>query len=120
MGDYRRTLTDLSSGYPTCVVKLTRTVRFACNSTAPDPDGFSQIGDNGYAGTPALSGLGRFEELEVSCSGTVDPVLQYLIDIKAVDRAVRHSVSPILAAAFHRANSSASDPRRDWPGTVMA
>ncbi len=110
----------MSSGYPTCVVKLTRSVRFACNSTAPDPDGFNQFGDNGYAGAPALSSFGRFDELEVSCSGTVDPVLQYLIDIKAVDRAVRHTVIPILSAAFHRANSSAPSDTRGWPGSVMA
>ncbi len=110
----------MSSGYPTSVVKLTRTVRFACNSTAPTPDGSSFFGDNGYAGAPALVELGRFDELEVSCSGTIDPVLQYLIDIKAVDRAVRHTVIPILSAAFHRERSGAHIARKEWPGSVMA
>jgi 6-pyruvoyltetrahydropterin/6-carboxytetrahydropterin synthase len=45
-------------------------------------------------------GLGRFEQFEITCRGPLDPTLNYVVDIKTVDRAVRHAVVPIVAAAF--------------------
>jgi 6-pyruvoyltetrahydropterin/6-carboxytetrahydropterin synthase len=75
------------------MVALTRTVRFSIN-----PDG-STAGPNGYPGVPAMSGLGRFYEIAVRCRGQPDPVTGYLVDIRAVDRAVRTAAVPRIAEA---------------------
>lgn len=75
------------------MVRLTRTVRFSIN-----PDGRSE-GCNGFGGTPAMSGLGRYYELDVTCIGNPDPQTGYLIDIRQIDRVVRGSVVPIIAEA---------------------
>jgi 6-pyruvoyltetrahydropterin/6-carboxytetrahydropterin synthase len=80
---------------------LRRSVRFALHHTGFGPDGFQAgTADNGYAGTPPLVGLGRFEQMDIMCRGPLDPTLNYVVDIKAVDRAVRRAVMPIVAQAF--------------------
>lgn len=77
------------------MVRLTRTVRFAVNPGHPgggdDP--------NGYAGSPAIRGLGRHYEIEVACAGEPDPSTGYLIDIKDIDRAVRTVLVPAIERA---------------------
>jgi 6-pyruvoyltetrahydropterin/6-carboxytetrahydropterin synthase len=100
--------------------ELCRSVRFAANHTSPEqgklpphhstngPVDFS--GENGYAGVPALTGLGRFEQFDVRCVGPLDPTLNYLVDIKVVDRAVRRMVVPIVTDAFRASASSAVSP----------
>lgn len=75
------------------MVRLSRTVRFSIN-----PDARSQ-GCNGFGGTPAMDGLGRYYELDVTCIGSPAPQTGYLIDIRQIDRAVRSSVIPLLAEA---------------------
>ncbi|MBX3366861.1 MAG: 6-carboxytetrahydropterin synthase [Phycisphaeraceae bacterium] len=76
---------------------LRRTVRFAINpSTAGDR------GTNGYGGVPSLLPWGRTFELTVSCSGIPDPATGYLINIKAIDDAVRRTAVPALAAHIDR------------------
>jgi 6-pyruvoyltetrahydropterin/6-carboxytetrahydropterin synthase len=55
---------------------------------------------HGYSGVPGVIGLGRFEQFDVTCRGPLDPTLNYVVDIKTVDRAVRRTVVPIVAAAF--------------------
>lgn len=79
---------------------LTRTVRFAVAL------GSDARGINGFAGNPHVRGLDRHYELQVSCRGEVDPTTGYLIDIKAIDRAVRDRVVPL----FERAIESNASP----------
>lgn len=75
------------------MVRLSRTVRFSIN-----PDARSQ-GCNGFGGTPAMDGLGRYYELDVTCIGSAAPETGYLIDIRQIDRVVRSSVVPVIAEA---------------------
>jgi 6-pyruvoyltetrahydropterin/6-carboxytetrahydropterin synthase len=94
---------------------LRRSVRFTLHHTGFEASGFhagsgSVLGvdggggderaSNGYAGVPGLRGLGRFEQMDVTCRGPLDPTLNYVVDIKTVDRAVRRAVMPIVAEAF--------------------
>ena len=79
--------------YSLPMVTLRRTVRFAIN-----PDG-SGSGSNGDGGVPAPSGLARWYELEVTCAGEPDPTTGYLVNIKAIDRAVRDGAIPLIARA---------------------
>ncbi len=103
------------------MVELQRTVRFCINPpdarSAPIPatnaDG-ADFGDggkdtvptpsstpNGFAGVPAMRGLGRYYELDLVCQGEADPVTGYLINIKDVDRAARGAVIPLIEKAVH-------------------
>lgn len=56
---------------------------------------------NGYAGRPGLRNFERHYELLVSCVGTIDPVLNYLLDIKEIDRAARKTLIPSICAACY-------------------
>ena len=79
--------------------RLTREVRFAINGPA-DP----QLGrgpTNGYAGFPSLAGFGPFMTLQVTLAGPLDPVSNYLINIKQIDATVRERAIPKIAAAVH-------------------
>jgi 6-pyruvoyltetrahydropterin/6-carboxytetrahydropterin synthase len=80
------------------VATLERTVRFAVN----DPSFETAAGPNGFAGSPAMRGLGRHYELTVRCSGRIDERTGYLIDIKTIDKAVRATVMPRIVEACHR------------------
>ncbi|MEM1071861.1 MAG: 6-carboxytetrahydropterin synthase [Planctomycetota bacterium] len=80
------------------VVQLHRTVRFA---VGPDIDPAPPLGsNNGSGGHPAMDGLGAQYELDVTCVGTPSPTTGYLINIKAIDHAVRQAAIPLIAAAF--------------------
>lgn len=79
------------------VVTLRRTVRFAIN-----PSDTNGRGSNGYGGVPAFMPWGRTFELTVSCRGMPDPTTGYLINIKAIDDAVRRQAVPALAAHIDR------------------
>lgn len=87
------------------MVDLTRTVRVVIN---PDSSGAQGSGTNGFAGTPAMQGLGRYYELVVRCSGDPEPASGYLVNIKEVDQAVRSGVSPILEQLCK--NAPTTDP----------
>lgn len=83
---------------------LTRRVRFAVNpgSTVGDP----VRGPNGYAGVPAMVGLGAHYELVVTCRGRPAAGRSYLVDIKDIDRAVRiAAIPPIQAGAADGRNA---------------
>lgn len=73
--------------------KLSRTVRFSINNTA------QPLGVNGFAGSPPLQGFGKWYEILITCRGTVDQATGYLIDIKAIDAAVRTHATPLLETA---------------------
>jgi 6-pyruvoyltetrahydropterin/6-carboxytetrahydropterin synthase len=94
------------------VFTLRRTVRCVINpgdhpdrASSPRPPGV-----NGFAGTPAMRGLGRYYEFEIACEGTPDPATGYLIDIKDCDRAVRDVLVPRIIAACVPPNDAATDP----------
>ncbi len=87
--------------------RLHRRVRFTINppmaGRGPLPKGESRapvgVPANNFAGAPAASGFARHYELEVACVGELDPVADYLVDIKAIDRAARASVVGALERA---------------------
>ena len=70
---------------------LRRAVRFSIN-----PTGTERLGSNGTGGVPASLGLGPWYELDIACRGEPDPATGYLIDIKTIDRAVRHRAIPVV------------------------
>lgn len=86
------------------MVRLTRSVRFGV-SPAGEPGGLAAVDPaarNGYAGVPAVVGLGAHYELDVTCRGEVDHNTGYFLDIKAVDRATAATVIPAIARAAAR------------------
>ncbi|GAB4549748.1 MAG: 6-carboxytetrahydropterin synthase [Phycisphaerales bacterium] len=89
-------------------VRLTRTVRCTFNP-GEEPSG---AGVNGYAGKPAMRGLGRFYVFDIACRGEPDPTTGYLINIKDIDRATRDTVVPAVARTIERA------PETD-PGSLL-
>ena len=90
-------------------VRLTRTVRCTFNPGQPPTD----TGVNGYAGKPAMAGLGRHYVFDVVCVGEPEPDTGYLINIKDVDRATRSSVVPRVARAIEE--EPTTDPASMMP-----
>ncbi|MFN0011628.1 MAG: 6-pyruvoyl trahydropterin synthase family protein [Phycisphaerales bacterium] len=91
------------------MVRLTRTVRFAVNPATPaEGAGNGPVVPNGYAGVPAMRGLGRHYELDVACLGCVDPRTGYFLNIKDIDAATRATAIPMIAHACHA--SPQADP----------
>lgn len=94
---------------------LTREIRFAVNDEADS----APVGDhpNGYAGKPAMHGLGRWYHMRVVCRGEADPATGYFLDIKAVDAAARSEAIPVIARACRTEPSiqPASAMRRFMP-----
>lgn len=100
------------------MVELRRTVRFAIN-----PEGGSAPVDpandvNGFAGIPAMRGLGRHYELDLTCRGEPDPATGYLINIKDLDSAVRERVVPLIERACGQ--TPWVEPAGLLPGLVAA
>jgi len=89
------------------VVQLSRIVRFACGT------GLSK--GNGYSGAPALSDWERIEEVRVTCRGRVNPVTEYVVDIKTVDSAVRETLFPAFASARAAQTSGRAALTASWP-----
>lgn len=83
------------------MLDLCRTVRFCLNDPprggAVEVDGGPR--DNTFAAWPAMRGLGRYYELDVTCRGQADPITGYFINIKKIDSAVHENALP----CFHRA-----------------
>jgi 6-pyruvoyltetrahydropterin/6-carboxytetrahydropterin synthase len=90
------------------VLTIRRTVRLCINPGA-DPDEPPR-GPNGYAGTPAMRGLGRYYEFDITAAGEPDPITGYLADIKTIDRAARAAIYPIVTRAC--ADDPGADPAR--------
>jgi len=92
------------------MLTLSRTVRFAVNPPGtPRPEGRDP---NGFGGSPAMRGLGRWYEIDVVCRGEPDARTGYLVDIKAIDQAVRSAGVPLIARAC------AEHPARE-PGWLL-
>ncbi len=81
------------------MLELTRTVRFA---VGPD---VSCAGVNGFAGRPAMVGLGAHYELDIACRGDADAETGYFLNIKRIDEAARAGALPIIAEAFGKAGA---------------
>ncbi|MEM7623896.1 MAG: hypothetical protein AAF235_11925, partial [Planctomycetota bacterium] len=79
------------------MITLARTVRFCVNP--PESRAGDHTGVNGYAGKPAMRGLGRYYELDITCRGEPDPGTGYLINIKDVDAAARGTIIPAIEQA---------------------
>ncbi len=89
------------------MLRLTRTVRVSINpggSTVPAGS------PNGYAATPSMVGLGRHYEFTVTCRGELDAAVGYLLDIKAIDQAVRTTLVPRIEEACATPHSPAVGP----------
>lgn len=100
------------------MVTLRRTVRFAVNLGADGRESDPGPSTNGHAGLPAMSGLGRFYEIEVACRGPADPRTGYLINIRRIDEAVREAAVPIVARAA--AEHPGEGPERILPDLLAA
>src|SRR4051794_11323309 len=75
--------------------QLTREVRFGIGAGGEVVN--SQL-PNGHAGWLGMGGLGHYFTLRVMLEGEVDPVSNYLLNIKQVDQRVRERAVPVLAA----------------------
>lgn len=89
------------------MLELSRTVRFCLSGEMGD---LSSSRDNTFSAWPAMRGLGRYYELEVTCLGEADPQTGYFINIKAIDQAVRDHVLPILIERVLDASAAAATP----------
>ena len=97
------------------MVRLRRTVRVSISG-----DEWSAGGVNGFAGAPAMSGLGRLYEFDVECRGEPDPRTGYLIDIKEIDRVVRECVGTRVQEWCAGDGVASSEPAALMPGLVRA
>jgi 6-pyruvoyltetrahydropterin/6-carboxytetrahydropterin synthase len=95
------------------MLELSRTIRFCLNDPPPGGAGADSAAgakDNTFAAWPAMRGLGRYYELDVTCRGEADPTTGYFLNIKHIDRAVHEHALP----CFHRA-LAASDSASGVP-----
>ncbi len=79
------------------MVELRRTVRFCINDPCPGDGPGGR--DNTFSAWPAMRGLGRYYELEVTCCGRPDAQSGYLMNIKRIDEAARSAALPLLEQA---------------------
>ena len=101
------------------MLRLTRSIRFCVSAGQPadiaaQPDPHR----NGYAAFPRPAGLARYYELDIECEGDPDANTGYLIDIKAIDRAVRATAIPMIASACEHAPTT--DPISMLPDLARA
>lgn len=81
---------------------MRRTVRFSVNDArvrggAGDAPDHGPL--NGFAGYPAMRGLGRHYELDIEAVGEVDPVTGYFVNIAEVDAVARSAAIPLIERA---------------------
>lgn len=84
------------------MIRLTRTVRFCINPPAPErsaADADPGASHNGFGGKPAMSGLGRYYELDLEVTGDPDPDTGYLVSIRDLDTTARVAALPIIERA---------------------
>jgi len=85
------------------MLELSRIVRFSIDFAASDAGGDRDAErHNTFAGHPPLTGPGAYYELEVRVRGEPDPVTGYLLNISAIDRAVRARAVAIVDEAVRR------------------
>ncbi|HAI14378.1 MAG TPA: hypothetical protein DCM28_21920 [Phycisphaerales bacterium] len=93
------------------MVELTRCVRFCLNRIpAPQAGKF-----NTFSAWPAMTGLGRYYELLVTCKGEPDAQTGYFLNIKTIDTAVREHVLPYMQTLV----APGQDPSQVGMGQLM-
>lgn len=103
--------------------RLTRQVRFAING-ADDPQ-LRSTPTNGYGGFPSLTGFGPYLSLDVTLSGPLDPVSNYLLNIKQIDATIRQRAIPAVSQAVksgatpERAVSRLFQMLEAWPPLLL-
>jgi 6-pyruvoyltetrahydropterin/6-carboxytetrahydropterin synthase len=106
--------------------RLSREIRFGVN---PKEDGLiNRPPSNGFAGYPALTGIGHYFSLEVTLAGEPTPESGCVQNIKFIDEKVREIAVPI-AAAFVRRGANAGGAmllgriyqrlKDAWPGSEL-
>lgn len=78
------------------MLTLRRSIRFAI------PPGGSDIPNtpNGFAANPSPQGFAHYFDIALTCAGEPHPLLGYLLDIKVIDEAARHTAIEILRKAI--------------------
>jgi len=94
------------------MIELSRSVRFCISFGESSLPADRSGGHNRFAGWPSMARLGAHYELVVCCRGEPDPVTGYLMNISAIDEAVRNRAIPLIEQAVQAA------PRRA-PGHVL-
>lgn len=85
------------------MIELARTVRFCVNPLARRATAREGRPRNTFAAWPSMAGLGAYYELTVTCRGEPDPTTGYMMNITAIDAAVRdHAIGLIEQAAIDR------------------
>lgn len=74
--------------------ELTRTVRFCINLSQSRPPRAKR--HNTFAAYPSMDGIGVFYEIDVCCRGNADPTTGYVMNISAIDEAVRQQAIPLI------------------------
>jgi 6-pyruvoyltetrahydropterin/6-carboxytetrahydropterin synthase len=93
------------------LIELARTVRF-CVTADFQGESANPPKHNTFAGWPAMTSVGAYYELEVICRGEADRVTGYMINISAIDDAVRTKA----LSTFQRISSEQSSVS---PGRVL-
>ena len=83
------------------MLTLRRSIRFAIPPGGRDITNIPTT-PNGYAANPSPQGFAHHFELSLTCIGEADPSLGYLLDIKVIDEAARHTAINILRDAINR------------------
>ena len=80
------------------MLTLRRSIRFAIPPGGSSAD-ISKT-PNSYAANPSPQGFDHHFEIALTCKGEPDPMLGYLLDIKVIDEAARHTAIHILRDAI--------------------
>jgi len=95
------------------MLELSRTIRFSVDLAGGENQQKLRGRYNTFAGWPTMVGLGAYYELDVVCRGQADVLTGYIMNISAIDRAVREHGLPLIEHAVR------SRPQPD-PGHVLA
>lgn len=98
------------------MLELSRTVRFCLSGEMGD---LTSPRDNTFGAWPAMRGLGRYYEMDVTCKGEADPQTGYFINIKAIDQAVREYALPILIEKIAGEANAAETPMGALMGALF-
>ncbi len=98
---------------PTPRLELERSVRFGLHEPSP-----TAISANSFAANPILSGLVPFVDFAVRIRGAVDESTGMLINIRAIDQAVRAVAAPQLLAYYHRQRGAGATPETSPAGLL--
>jgi 6-pyruvoyltetrahydropterin/6-carboxytetrahydropterin synthase len=95
------------------MLELTRAVRFCISFADSGLEPVKDARHNTFAAWPSLSDIGIYYELLVTCRGSADPAIGYLMNIARIDDAVRQHAIPVVRRAV-------LSGRPCCPGLVLA